>query len=193
MPLHTCRARLRRADEVGRVRVPHRRRPPGGGRGRAGQQPAGAEPGGCGARGGGRITRRPVHPPGLGGARPPRPGEEGAVRRGWCHRLVEPGLAPPSATPQTPPTFKDPTFPSAALSPGVQLAGPQSRSIAPRYGGNLREVTTLALDSPRELAIASPRFGPQTRHPSTSARLGSFTSTSRGNNSAKRPDTSLLK
>lgn len=71
-----------------------------------------------------------------GGERPPGPGEEGAARRGRSRRLVEPGLAPPPATPQAPPTFKDPTFPGAPFSP-QRSAGPQTRSLAGRNGGDL--------------------------------------------------------
>lgn len=71
-----------------------------------------------------------------GGERPPGPGEEGAVRRGRSRRLVEPGLVPPPATPQAPPTFKDPTFPGVPFSPQGS-AGPQTRSLAGRNGGHL--------------------------------------------------------
>lgn len=139
IPLSTCGTRRGRAEEAGRERDPRGHGPPGRGRnrgrgcGRGGQQRAGARPRGCGAGGSGRalIPRRPVHGPGQGGELPPGPGEEGAVRRQRHGRLVEPGLAPPPATPQAPPPFKDPSFPGAPLAP-LREAGPQTHPPAPR-------------------------------------------------------------
>ena len=104
-----------RGEGPARPRTPRQGPGPGS---RAGPAAAGGREA-LGLWGRGRWQR--AHPPPpcprarLGGERPPGQGEEGAVRRRRRSRLAEPGLAPPPATPQAPPLFKDPSFPRFPL------------------------------------------------------------------------------